>query len=110
MYFVMFSCVFAVLGSAAVFVWAVIFSRFFFDRYLKRQHPIIWKRLRAGPGLHYLGTDANAEMAKFGARIDEDLGDPRLRKMKVISRRLYRFAVALWLLGVVSLVALKMYW
>jgi hypothetical protein len=97
-----------ILGSIGMFLWAVLFSRIVFDRYVKRHHLDVWRRLRDGRRAPMLSTDATYEMAVFRSRVNDDLGDRRLRSMKLTSRKLYWCAAGLWLLAVLSLVVLKL--
>lgn len=88
-----------VCGSV-VLVCAVVFSRYVFDSYVRRHHPDVYRRLTEDPMLMF-ATDASKEMARFRVRIDDDLGDKRLRTMKLISQWLYGTAVGLWGIAVI---------
>jgi hypothetical protein len=94
-------------ASVVVLGLAVVYSRVVFDRYLKQRHADLYQRLRLGGPGDWLATDANYELARFRSQLADDLGDSHLRRMKLTSRRLYRLAIALWLGGVASFVALK---
>lgn len=96
-------------GCVGMFAYALLYSRVFFDRYMKLNHPDEWHLLRAGHPAPMLSTDASREMARFRSRVNDDLGDARLRAMKSTSRWLYRCAAGLWLMGVLFLLFLKIF-
>ena len=102
-----FGFVLSLLASVGAFFWALLYSRFLFDSYLRRHHGYCWSRLRAGRAAPFLATDATYEMGKFRADIKDDLGDSQLKKMKLTSRLLYRVSVGLWVLAGISLFLLR---
>ena len=74
--------------DVAIFLVAQIYSRFVFDRYLKKNHRQKWEELVHGSdnwGPNLGGFDRTRQMHKFRTQSKEDLGDPNIRKLVLLA-------------------------
>ena len=86
--------------DVAIFLVAQLYSRFVFDRYLKKNHRQKWEELVRGSdnwGPNLGGFDRTRQMHKFRTQSKEDLGDPSIRKMRKISIYLTNAGIMIFL-------------
>jgi hypothetical protein len=95
---------FAIGDACLIILSYIIYSRFIFNAYLKKNHRKKWEELVYtdnywGPG--WFSFDKTEDLQKFRTECKEDLGDPNIPRMRRIS--IYLFKVGI--LGWISLVA-----
>ena len=87
--------------DVAVIIAAWIYSRFFFNGYLKKHHREKWEQLVSRNNfmglLHLFQFDLTSEMYDFRVKSTDDLGDPRVTKIRRISIMLFRVGIFGWL-------------
>jgi len=104
-----------VLGVAISLV-AFAYSRYVFGGYVRKAHPEAWERLAGGDERSeptWSASDVTDAMYRFRVG-DDDLGDPRVRGLRLRSHRLYAVGMVLILtvpffLTVLAAVALIRY-
>jgi hypothetical protein len=87
--------------DAALFMAAWVYSRFVFSRYLKKHHGKKWEQLVSKYNfrglVHLFWFDITPEMNDFREKNTDDLGDPRVAKIRRISIMLFRASIFGWL-------------
>lgn len=89
-----------VLLDGCLIVGAYIYSRYVFSWYLRTHHTVKWQELVHGEayrGPSLFAFDKTRAIAHFRAQETDDLGDPKVAAMRRKSLRLFRAAIALWL-------------
>ncbi len=84
------------IGITINFAW--IYSRFIFSHYLKRRHPEMYKKLVIEGTKIYYATPADKtyEIEEFRKDFNNNLGDEKLRKMKIVSELLWKIPIIVW--------------
>lgn len=86
--------------DVALITAAWICSRFVFSGYLKKHHREKWEQLVVTDnfmGPYLTSFDITPEMNDFRVKSTDDLGDPRVAKIRRISIMLFRAGVFGWL-------------
>ena len=89
-----------VLIDACLIFGAYVYSRFFFNEYLRRFHRKKWEELAYQgeyQGLNLFSFDKTPQLRKFRCESTEDLGDPKIRKMRTISIYLFKTGIIAWI-------------
>src|SRR5574341_339564 len=88
-----------VLLDACVILVSYIYSRFIFNRYLMKHQRQNWEELAyTGEyrGLNWFSFDKTRQLGEFRAKSSEDLGDPRIMRMRKIANYLFRTGILVW--------------
>ena len=94
----------SVLVAGCVIIVSFIYSRFIFSNYLKRHHRTKWEHLvyTEPHGFNWFSSDLTNQLREFRCKSNEDLGDPKIKKMRTTSIYLFRVGI-LSLLGLMAL-------
>ena len=90
----------AIVGDAALIVVAYLYSRFVFSEYLRRHHTKQWEEMVYGQeyrGLNVLAFDKTPALWRFRCESNDNLGDPRIPRMRHLSIYLFNTAMIAWL-------------
>jgi hypothetical protein len=96
----------AIVVDAALIVVAYLYSRFAFCHYLRRHHGRQWEELVYGRdyrGFNVLSFDKTPALWRFRCESTDDLGDPRISRMRRLSIYLFKTAMIGWL-GIAAII------
>ncbi|SRR6266446_6526680 len=86
--------------DASLIIAAYLYTRFVFSGYLRKHHIKQWEQLVYGHeyrSLNILSFDKTAALWRFRCESNDDLGDPRISRMRRISIHLFNTAMIAWL-------------
>jgi disulfide bond formation protein DsbB len=90
----------AIVLDAALIVVSYLYSRFVFSGYLRKHHTKRWEEMVYGQeyrGLNMLAFDKTPALWRFRCESHDDLGDPRIPRMRRLSIYLFNTAMIAWL-------------
>jgi len=90
----------AIVADAALIVVAYLYSRFLFSEYLRRHHRKQWEEMVYGQeyrGLNVLAFDKTPALWRFRCESKDNLGDPRIPRMRRLSIYLFNTTMIAWL-------------
>ena len=96
-----------VLIDACLILGAYVYTRFIFNRYLKKNHRQKWEELvyqGQYQGLNLISFDKTPQLRKFRSKSAEDRGDSKISKMRAISVYLFKTGIIAWVSLVVIFV------
>lgn len=90
----------AIVADAVLIVVAYLYSRFVFSEYLRRHHTKQWEEMVYGQeyrGFNVLAFDKTPSLWRFRCESNDNLGDPRISRMRRLSIYLFNTAMIAWL-------------
>lgn len=98
----------AIVVDAVLIIVAYLYSRFVFSEYLRRHHSKQWEEMVYGQeyrGLNVLAFDKTLALWRFRCESTDDLGDPRVSRMRRLSIYLFNTAMIAWL-GIAGIIVI----